>query len=1089
MDASLETPPSATRDRWFRLMFERSADAMTLFDPVQGVFIDMNEASLRAAGATSLDQVLNLPPDALAPERQPDGRLSREVTVEIVERTLARGSHRFEWLLRRLDGHEYMVEVVSTAITQGDRTVLLTVARDVGERHRIEAELRTSEERWRQLFEQSPLSIQVFAPDGTSQRINRAFRELFRLEAADLVEFNILRDEQLIAAGMLPQIERAFRGEVAVVPPIPFELRARSDQPARGRRWIGSTFFPVLDRHGRLSEVVCIHHDVTERVAAETEVRALNQSLEQRIAERTAELRASEARARTLVEHAPEAIVVFDGESGRFLECNEHACRLFGLSREALLQLGPWDVSPARQPDGRASSEAAMQHIQHVLAGETPVFEWTHRHCNGRLIPCEVRLVSLPGEGRRLVRGSVLDNTERRHRERIQQATYEVASAVLEAEEIHQFYGRVHEIVRRLMPAENFYIALLDDATQMISFPYHVDQFTPRPGPRPITTGLTGQVLRMGKPLLITDEMGRRKRRVPAGVVIDGVAELPYTESGRPAATWLGVPLLHRGQALGVMAVQDYRDTRAYGDEELQVLTFVAGQVALALERRRADTELRRSEEKFKSLFELSPLGISRIDWLGRFLQINPAFARMIGRTREEIMNLTYWDITPRKYEAQEFMVLEEVQKHGHFGPFEKEYIHRDGHLVPIVLHAVLVHAPDGEDQLWGIVEDVTERKRAEAALRESEQNFRALFEASSQGVMLHDEQQFLAVNDAAARILGCSARELLGRHPRDVAAPVQPDGESSAAAADRHIRDCLERGHTRFEWLARRADGVDVPMDVLLTSISMGGRQVIQAMVTDISERKRAEAELLKALERERELSQLKSSFVSMVSHEFRTPLGVIQSSAEILHDYLDRLEPDERREHLVSITKNTRRMAGLMEEVLVLGRLDAGKLPFSPAPVDLGILLTRLIDEVHSATDYLSPIELRAQLLAAQVPLDEKLVTHILSNLLSNAVKYSSPGTPVRFEVSLRNFQLEFRIQDRGIGIAESDQARLFEAFYRGGNVGNRTGTGLGLVIVKRCVELHGGRFEIKSRLGEGTTVTVRLPIIESSVEPRIV
>jgi PAS domain S-box-containing protein len=565
-------------------------------------------------------------------------------------------------------------------------------------------------------------------------------------------------------------------------------------------------------------------------------------------------------------------------------------------------------------------------------------------------------------------------------------------------------------------------------------------------------------------------------------VVIEGVAELPYAESGRPAATWLGVPLLHRGQAIGVMAAQDYRNARAYGDEELQVLTFVAGQVALAIERRRADTELRKSEEKFKSLFELSPLGISQIDWLGRFLQINPAFARMVGRTPADIMSLTYWDITPRKYEAQEFKVLEEVQKHGHFGPFEKEYIHRDGHLVPVVLHALLVRAPDGEDQLWGIVEDITERKRAEELVRRSEEKFRALFESTSTGVMIHDERQYLEMNPAAVRMLGyASFAELAGKHPVDTSPEFQPNGRRSADLARHHIDECLQAGTSRFEWVARRADGTEIPLDVILTRIEMEGRPVIQAVVTDNSQRKRAEAELLKALGRERELSQLKNNFVSMVSHEFRTPLGVIQSSAEILHDYLDRLAPDERQEHLASITKNTRRMAGLMEEVLVLGRLDAGKLPFDPSPVDLAVLLTRLVDEAHSATDYLSPIELRAENLPALVRIDEKLVTHILSNLLSNAVKYSPPGTPVEFSAQLRQHQLEFCVRDRGIGVPESDQPRLFEAFHRGANVGHRAGTGLGLVIVKRCVELHGGRLELKSRLGEGTTVTVWLPALE--------
>ncbi|HAV61703.1 MAG TPA: hypothetical protein DCY13_04975, partial [Verrucomicrobiales bacterium] len=360
-------------------------------------------------------------------------------------------------------------------------------------------------------------------------------------------------------------------------------------------------------------------------------------------------------------------------------------------------------------------------------------------------------------------------------------------------------------------------------------------------------------------------------RKLGETVVIDGVADLPYAEKGRPAAAWLGVPLFHGEESVGVMAVQDYANPQAYGEEDKQLLTYVAAQVALAVQRKQSQEQLRKSEEKFKKLYECSPLGFSQVAWDGRFLQVNAAFADIIGRTQEECLRLTYWDITPPGYEEQEREVLEAVQRDGHFGPFEKEYIHADGHHVPIVLHAVLIRPPDGDDQLWGIVEDVTARKQAEQSLRESERSYRALFEVSSQGVMIHDEREFLQVNAAAARIFGCPKEEILGRHPRDLAPELQPDGTPSEEGAAHYIRKCMQEGQTRFEWIALRSDGSEVPLDVVLTRIEMGGRRVIQAMVTDISERKQAEAELKRALEHERELSQLKSNFVSMVSHEFR--------------------------------------------------------------------------------------------------------------------------------------------------------------------------------------------------------------------------
>ena len=218
----------------------------------------------------------------------------------------------------------------------------------------------------------------------------------------------------------------------------------------------------------------------------------------------------------------------------------------------------------------------------------------------------------------------------------------------------------------------------------------------------------------------------------------------------------------------------------------------------------------------------------------------------------------------------------------------------------------------------------------------------------------------------------------------------------------------------------------------------------------------------------------------MSMVSHEFRTPLAIIQSSAEILDDYLGQLEPAERKDHLQSIRKNTRRMAALMEETLLIGSFDAGKMEFKPTLLELRTFVRRLVDEVLSATNRRCPIKFSLAEMPAKVQADERLLRHIFTNLLTNAVKYSDAGRVVQFEIECTRADIVCTIRDQGIGIPEADQEWLFNAFHRGRNVGDRPGTGLGLVIVKRCVDLHGGKIKVDSKLGEGTSVTVRLPIL---------
>jgi signal transduction histidine kinase len=167
------------------------------------------------------------------------------------------------------------------------------------------------------------------------------------------------------------------------------------------------------------------------------------------------------------------------------------------------------------------------------------------------------------------------------------------------------------------------------------------------------------------------------------------------------------------------------------------------------------------------------------------------------------------------------------------------------------------------------------------------------------------------------------------------------------------------------------------------------------------------------------------------------------------------------------------------LMEEVLLLGRFEAGKMDFQPAPLDLGSFARRLVDELLSATERRCRIELHVPPALMGARADERLLRHILTNLLTNAIKYSEPGRTVGLSIRAEGSDAVFQIQDDGIGIPEPDQAWLFNAFHRGRNVGQRPGTGLGLVIVKRCVELHAGRIKIDSKMGAGTTVSVRLPV----------
>lgn len=243
------------------------------------------------------------------------------------------------------------------------------------------------------------------------------------------------------------------------------------------------------------------------------------------------------------------------------------------------------------------------------------------------------------------------------------------------------------------------------------------------------------------------------------------------------------------------------------------------------------------------------------------------------------------------------------------------------------------------------------------------------------------------------------------------------------------------------------------------------------------------AREEALRLLSRERELGELKSSFVSLVSHEVRTPLGVIQSAADVLDRYADRLPSEERRRHLEMIFRSTRNLTELVEGVLMLGRVEDGRLKLEPVALDLANFCAQLVDEACSATGRSAAIALHCDLDLDGAEGDPNLLRHIFGNLLSNAVKYSEDSTVVDFSISRRGRDAVFVVRDRGIGIPPKDRDNLFSSFARGSNVESRPGTGLGLVIVQRCVHVHGGEVTVDSDLGRGTTVTVVLPMFRSS------
>ncbi len=297
----------------------------------------------------------------------------------------------------------------------------------------------------------------------------------------------------------------------------------------------------------------------------------------------------------------------------------------------------------------------------------------------------------------------------------------------------------------------------------------------------------------------------------------------------------------------------------------------------------------------------------------------------------------------------------------------------------------------------------------------------------------------------------------------RETLTKMQTREEQLLEISVRHSQDNI-RNRMLIEFL-----GTFLSFSILLGVYALLYQQLVK--------RQQAEA-IQRTLAQEKELSELKLRFFSMVSHEFRTPLSIILGSAQLLAQSEQQWTKEKKLKNLHRIQSSARSMNQLLTDILTLTRAEAGKLEFHPVLIDLEAFCINLIEDLQFSTQPQHSIKFISQSNCTHAKLDENLLYSILSNLLSNAIKYSPQKGIILLILSCTPEMIIFQVQDSGIGIPLESQQHLFEPFYRGNNVGKIVGTGLGLAVVKKCLELHQGEISVESEVGVGTTFTVRIP-----------
>ncbi|MBI5095404.1 MAG: response regulator [Candidatus Hydrogenedentes bacterium] len=511
-------------------------------------------------------------------------------------------------------------------------------------------------------------------------------------------------------------------------------------------------------------------------------------------------------------------------------------------------------------------------------------------------------------------------------------------------------------------------------------------------------------------------------------------------------------------------------------------------------ELRRSQAALRESERQFRSYFELPLIGIAITSPEKGWLDVNQRLCDSLGYSRGQLLRMTWSELThPEDLDddLKQFNRLLAGEIDGY--ATEKRFICAGGRIMPSELAVRCVRDPDGRvDYLVALVQDITDRKQAEEELRRSETKFRTLYNSTSDAVMLLDEKGFFDCNRASLAMFGCATREeFCSKHPADMSPPEQPCGTGSMTLANGHIAMAMERGSHSFEWMHKRVDtNESFPADVLLNAMELDGRRVLQAVVRDITARKRFEAELREtnrqleeATGRANEMaihaemaSIAKGEFLANMSHEIRTPInGVIGMTGLLLDTELD----TEQRRYADIVRASGESLLGLINDILDFSKIEAGKVVLETLPFDLSSLLD----------DFASTLAVRAhekglELLCAadiDVPVllqgDPGRLRQILSNLAGNSVKFT-PAGEVGIRVSLAeecedNVLLRFSVRDTGIGIPEDKIGLLFDKFSQVDASTTRKygGTGLGLAISKQLAELMGGEVGVESEEGKGS------------------
>ena len=833
--------------------------------------------------------------------------------------------------------------------------------------------------------------------------------------------------------------------------------------------------FIVNDTSGHVASFTVIGEDVTNKRRVASALSNTNAQLQD------------------LVDNTSDLIQLLTLD-GKFIFVNRAWREVLGYNSDEVAALNLRDVL---HPDYAESTLAMLRRIQQ---GDTlPYVETVFRSKSGKTLFLSGSINCRFDGGRPTTFRCILhDTTGKIRAEKSQKLYYSIANWTINTPNLAELYHKIHEELGNIIDARNFFIALYDSSKTYLSFPYYVDEYfggNMRFTKRKLGNGLTEYTIRANKPLFLYE---KDIRQLAEQHQIDLYGQLQ-------PQVMLTAPLRIGDEITGIIGVKSYDDARTYGPRDLELLEFISGQVALAIARKQSEARLDKQNARLNAMFDSSTYLIWSVNKALQLTSFNKNYTHLLERNlgQTPTLNGSAPHLGWQMIGPESRKLLEEKYRQAFRGIPQNFELRIDGErttqtenwldfqLNPILLSGGLI------EEVSGIARDITNRKRAEIATRQSEEKFRGIFE-NLQDIYARVDQngRITMISPSVFKRMGYTPDEVLGQ---DVTQYFIDKGAIHRAMA----KLGRNRSLRNFEARMRRKDGTerqfmfnmlllsDAPGQPVETSGALRPDSVVAVLARDITELKRQSAELVKAKDEAERSLKVKEQFLANMSHEIRTPMNGVIGMIDLLNDtQLD----EEQRSYVKTIKRSSETLLHILNDILDLSKIEAGKMALHESPVALAEIFEKLIalfgqqanSKNNELTYHLDPG------LPRYVIADQTRMLQILANLTSNAIKFTENGT-VRVEVSLISKRGKFNrikiaVQDSGIGISPENISLLFNSFSQVDTSSRKSfgGTGLGLSISKQLATLMKGDVGVESEEGRGSTFWFTMELKETTISP---